>query len=275
MIHDLHSHTVHSDGSLTTEELLSRAIEHEVDVLSITDHDTVNAYRTLPVVPPGVQLIPGIEFSTQWEHLGIHVLGLNIDQGSTAIEEGVRFQSNARFDRARQIGERLEKKGIKGAFEGAARLSATDYIGRPHFARHLVETGRAIDIHDAFKRYMGDGKAGDVRQHWAELAQIIEWIRGANGIAVLAHPLKYKLTRTRLKKLLNGFIEAGGQGMEVISGQQTAQQTAALSQLCAELNLLASCGSDFHMPDRRWAELGSFNPLPGNLTPVWQHFQNL
>jgi len=273
MIYDLHSHTIHSDGSLTTEELLSRAIENDVDVLSITDHDTIDAYRAMPRVPQRIQLVPGIEFSTQWEHIGIHVLGLNIDPGSTAIAEGVRFQSKARIDRARQIAERLEKRGIQGAFDGAAKLSANDYIGRPHFARHLVETGRARDMQDAFKRYMGDGKAGDVQQHWAGLAQIIEWIKGANGIALLAHPLKYKLTRTRLKRLLSCFVEAGGQGMEVISGQQTAQQTTALARLCAELNLLASCGSDFHMPDRRWAELGSFARLPENVTPVWTRFK--
>ena len=119
---------------------------------------------------------------------------------------------------------------------------------------------------------MGDGKVGDVKQHWAELPQIIQWIRGAGGIAVLAHPLKYKLTRTKLKKLIEDFIKAGGQGIEVVSGQQQAQQTADLAQLCEQNKLLASCGSDFHMPGRPWAELGLFASLPANVTPVWERF---
>ena len=124
----------------------------------------------------------------------------------------------------------------------------------------------------AFKKYLGDGKTGDVKQHWADLPQIIEWIRDANGIAVLAHPLKYKLTRTKLKRLVDSFIQAGGQGMEVISGQQSPQHTREMGQLCADRDLLASCGSDFHMPGKVWAELGGFSALPADLTPVWDRF---
>jgi len=146
------------------------------------------------------------------------------------------------------------------------------YIGRPHFAQHLINIGKVDCMHNAFKKYMGDGKAGDVKKHWAELPQIIQWIRDANGIAVLAHPLKYKLTRTRLKRMLDSFIEAGGQGMEVVSGQQIPQQTSDMAQLCVQKNLLASCGSDFHAPGKPWAELGKFAALPGHVTPVWDRF---
>jgi predicted metal-dependent phosphoesterase TrpH len=267
MIFDLHSHTVISDGVLTPGELVARAIEKKVDVLAITDHDTINAYRELPPEPENIKLVAGIEFSTEWENTGIHVLGLNIDLASDAIKTGVRLQTRARLERAEIIGKKLEKHGIQGAFEGAKALSGGAYIGRPHFARHLVNTGRA-----AFKNYLGDGKAGDVRQRWAALPQIVRWIRGAGGIAVLAHPLKYKLTRTKLKRLLVSFIGAGGEGMEVVSGRQQPQQTAGMAQLCEQMSLLASCGSDFHMPDIRWADLGSFPPLPENVTPVWDRF---
>jgi predicted metal-dependent phosphoesterase TrpH len=200
------------------------------------------------------------------------VLGLNIDPRSDAIGAGVRFQSDARMQRARRIGERLEKRGIEGAFEGAATLASGHYIGRPHFAQHVINIGKAKDMNAAFKNYLGDGKAGDVRQHWASLAQIIEWIRGAGGIAVLAHPLKYKLTRTRLRKLLADFVALGGEGLEVVSGQQTPQHTSGMVQVCVEMGLLASCGSDFHMPGKRWAELGSFSSLPPRVTPVWDRF---
>ena len=273
MLYDLHSHTRCSDGSLEPRELLARAVDKGVDVLAITDHDTLDAYQGLVRLEGRPELVVGIEFSTQWEATGIHVLGLDVDPGSEAIHAGVRYQTHARLRRARRIGEILGKKGVPDAFAGASALARGSYIGRPHFARHLVNVGKARSIEDAFRRFVGDGKAGDVKQHWADLPQIVQWIRDANGIPVLAHPLKYKLTRTRLKRLLAAFVAAGGQGIEVISGQQNPQQTASLGRLCKELNLLASCGSDFHAPDVRWAELGAFAPLPAGVTPVWERFR--
>lgn len=272
MIFDLHSHTLLSDGELSPAELIARAAEKQVNVLSITDHDTIDAYAQATGLNGKIELVPGIEFSTQWEKMGVHILGLNIDLDSESIKAGVRFQTEARLERARRIGERLEKKGILNAFDGASGLSKGAYIGRPHFARFLVENGNAKSIKDAFKYFMGDGKVGDVRQHWADLPQIVQWIRDSNGIPVLAHPLKYKLTATRLKRLLTCFIQAGGQGMEVISGQQLPQTTAAMAHLCETMKLLASCGSDFHQPGRPWAELGSFTKLPSRLVPVWERF---
>jgi len=272
MIFDLHSHTSCSDGVLSPQELVSRAIERGVDVLSITDHDTVDAWKSPPAVHDKLTLIPGVEFSTQWVSSGIHIVGLNIDPASDAMEEGVRFQTRARMGRALRISENLEKKGIKGAYEGALKRSVSDYVGRPHFAQYLVDTGRVNSIQAAFKKYLGAGKVGDVKQHWAEMEQVIQWIRDAGGTAVLAHPLQYRFTSTRLKRLLDYFIGAGGQAMEVISGRQEAQQAGFLARLCLEKKLLASCGSDFHRPDTAWAELGSFAPLPAGLKPVWDSF---
>ena len=272
MIFDLHSHTTFSDGVLAPDQLIARALEKGVDALAITDHDTIDAYAGIPRVHDQLKLIAGIELSTQWGTAGIHVLGLNIDLDSDAIVTAARIQSETRLERARRIAENLEKKGIAGAFEGALKLSAGNYIGRPHFAQHLINIGKVDSMHAAFKKYMGDGKAGDVKKHWAELSQIIQWIRDANGIAVLAHPLKYKLTRTRLKRLLDDFIAAGGQGMEVVSGQQTPQHTSDMAQLCEQKKLLASVGSDFHMPGKPWAELGAFAPLPARVVPVWDRF---
>jgi predicted metal-dependent phosphoesterase TrpH len=265
-IFDLHSHTTFSDGVLTPRQLILRAIEKGVDVLAITDHDTLDAYRQTPLIQDGIEL------STQWQTTGIHVLGLNVDLDSEAIINAALSQSSARLERARRISEKLEKKGIKDAFDGASRLSTGGYIGRPHFAQYLINIGKVDSMSAAFKKYMGDGKAGDVKQHWAELAQVIQWIRDANGIAVLAHPLKYKLTRTRLKRLLDCFIQAGGQGMEVISGRQLPQHTRDMARLCEQMKLLASCGSDFHMPGKPWADLGNIPALPSAVTPVWDQF---
>ncbi len=270
---DLHSHTTCSDGELSPAELMARAVEKGVTTLAITDHDTVDAFHDLPEVPSILRLVPGIEFSTTWNTTGIHVLGLDIDPASRAITEGVAFQSGARERRAGEIGRRLEKQGIENAFEGASRYALGGQVGRPHFARHLVETGRVDSMEAAFKRYLGDGKAGDVRESWASLAQVVTWIRDAGGIAVLAHPLAYKLTRTKLKRLLNDFIDAGGEGMEVVSGQQNEQQTRSLGQLCREMGLLGSCGSDFHAPGQGWKELGAVAPLPERVVPVWERFR--
>jgi len=249
-----------------------RAVENDVDVLAITDHDTLDAYRVVPLKQDEIKLVAGIELSTQWEATGIHILGLNVDLKSDAINTAASSQSGARLERARRIGERLEKKGIKDAFDGANKLSTGGYIGRPHFAQHLINIGKVDSMNAAFKKYMGDGKAGDVKQHWADMPQIIQWIRDSGGIAVLAHPLKYKLTRTRLKRMLACFINAGGQGIEVISGKQLPQQTRDVAALCEQSSLLASCGSDFHRPDKHWAELGRFPALPQNVIPVWDRF---
>lgn len=272
MIFDLHSHTNCSDGVLSPHELIARAVEKGVDALSITDHDTLEAYRDLEHWSDKISLIPGIELSTQWQKTGVHILGLNVEIDSAAMNTAVRLQSESRRQRAIQIGERLEKKGLEGVYEGASKLTRGAYVGRPHFARFLVQSGQVESINKAFKNYLGDGKAGDIRHHWADLRQVIEWVRKANGIAVLAHPLKYKLTRTRLKRCLDDFIAAGGQGMEVVSGNQTHQQTSDMARLCEQYGLLASCGSDFHMPGKPWAELGFFAHLPRNVKPVWESF---
>lgn len=269
---DLHTHTLHSDGVLSAQELITRAADNGVDVLAITDHDNTGAYAEIPEMPVSLKLVPGIELSTQWQSVGIHVLGLNIDPHCDAMRAAAKAQCDARLKRAARIAENLSRKGIEDTFEGAMNLAHGRYVGRPHFARYLIETGRVDSMHMAFKKYLGDGKAGDVRKQWAGMPQVVEWIRDAGGVAVLAHPLKYKLTRTRLKRLLNDFIAVGGQGMEVVSGQQTVQQTRDMAQLCEQANLLASCGSDFHAPGTPWAELGRFSPLPDKLTPVWTQF---
>lgn len=272
MIFDLHTHTRCSDGALPPGELLARAIDQGVDVLAVTDHDTLEAYGQLPGDPGPLRLVHGIEFSTEWERTGVHVVGLDFDLHAEAVRAGVDFQTRARLQRAARIAEVLEKRGVPDALDGAAALAEGGYIGRPHFARYLVEIGKARNLQAAFKKYVGDGTAANIRQHWADLPQVVQWIRESGGIAVLAHPLKYKMTRSRLKRLLAAFVRAGGQGLEVVSGQQNPQQTAGLAELCAQMKLLASCGSDFHAPGARWAELGAFAPLPDGVVPVWEHF---
>jgi predicted metal-dependent phosphoesterase TrpH len=272
MVFDLHSHTTFSDGGLSPAELIQRAVDCRVDTLAITDHDTVSAHHALPDYKDTIRIIPGIEYSTRWLSQGIHILGLNIDIESQATRTGVAFQSGARKQRAQRIGEVLEKMGVPDAAAQAQKLAGDGVVCRPHFAQYLVNSGVVGSRQEAFKKYLGDGKAGDVKQHWAEMSQIIAWIREAGGIAVLAHPLKYKLSGMKLKRLLDDFIGAGGEGLEVISGKQLPHYTAELTKLCQQKGLLASCGSDFHAPGLSWAELGSFATLSPNIEPVWSRF---
>lgn len=269
---DLHTHSNCSDGELSPQALIGRAREKGVTALAITDHDTVKAWQDGLQALGGPELIPGVEFSTTWNSLGIHIVGLNVDPWHDALQTGVQFQQMARAQRAKAIAEQLEQLGHSGSLTAATGYAGDAAVGRPHFARFLVETGAVSTIEQAFKRYLGAGKPGDVREHWADLETVVGWICAAGGVAVLAHPLKYRLTRTRLKRLLNAFIAAGGQALEVVSGQQTQFQTQDLAKLAQAHNLAASCGSDFHRPGPTWSELGRFHPLPQTAQPVWDLF---
>ena len=266
---DLHCHTNLSDGSLAPKELIKLAIEREIDVLAITDHDNIDCYSQIAPPTDELTLISGIEFSTTWRNIGVHIVGLNMDLNNAELLKGIEFQTLARQKRAQLIDEKLNKLGIKGSLEGAKRFCSGQQVGRPHFAQYLVEIGAVSNFQQAFKRYLGAGKAGDIKQQWARLGEVINWIRGAGGVAVLAHPTKYKMTRTKLCLLLEDFIELGGEAMEVISGSQTVSETQSMARLCKQYNLLASRGSDFHAPGQPWAALGMASELPADLVPVW------
>ena len=271
MIADLHTHTTASDGILRPDELVSRAKLHGVDLLAITDHDTLAG---LPLaqevaIANDIQLITGIELSCLWQGRGIHIVGLNVDLTNEILLEGVAQQAAVREKRARIISERLEKAGIANAYDGAKAIAGEGEIGRPHFAQYLVKAGAVRSVEQAFKRYLGAGKPGDVKQDWPEIGQAVAWIHAAGGRAVVAHPVKYKLTRTKLRELLTDFKACGGDALEVISGLQTPNITRDMSLMCQQFGLLASCGSDFHSPNAGWQALGGFGKLAPELTPVW------
>jgi predicted metal-dependent phosphoesterase TrpH len=266
---DLHCHSTASDGRLAPADLCLRAADLSVDVLSITDHDTTAAYRNLEM-PAAIKLIHGIEFSTQFRERGIHILGLNVDLDNEALKNGIDAQHAMRVTRAERISEKLEGKGIGNTLPAIQRKNGHSNTGRLHFAWHLVETGRVRDVKEAFKKFLGNGKPCFVKPIWTPMPEIIETITQAGGLAVLAHPAKYNLTRTRLSELLDAFRQAGGQGMEVISGQQTPELTRLLARMSVEKGLLASCGSDFHQPEQPWSELGRFPTLPSECDPVWK-----
>lgn len=272
MLADLHSHTTASDGVLAPGALLALAAERGVTHLAITDHDTVAGVAAAPPTD-GVTLVPGIELSTRWGGTGIHVVGLAIDPDAAELARGICRQQQARRQRAARIAARLQRTGLPDLLPAVAADAGDGSIGRPHFARELVSAGYVKDTRQAFRRYLGPGKAGDVQSEWASLDAVVAWIRSAGGIAVLAHPAHYGLTWTRLRALLGDFRQAGGRGVEVVSGRQDAPLTSRLATLANDAGLLASLGSDFHRPGTPWADLGRCPGLPADCRPVWSAWE--
>ena len=270
---DLHTHTTASDGSLSPSELVSRAKQNNIQCISITDHDSVAAYEALTKIDNhGIDLVPGIELSTTWQGRNIHVLGLNLQLDNPVLLAGIAQQQNARLERACKIAERLKKCGVSDLLEKALKLANGATIGRPHFAQILVDEGAVATHKQAFQKHLGNGKPGDVRQFWASLAEVIKWIRSAGGTAVLAHPAHYNLTWSKLKTLLQDFVSADGQGIEVCNGIQTETLTKKLAEMSLDFSLLASCGSDFHNSNGAWSEVGKYSRLPEKCRPVWEHW---
>lgn len=269
---DLHCHSYFSDGILSPEMLVSRAKEREVDVLALTDHDTIAGLflAQKAAAECGIQLINGIEFSSQWGKGGVHIVGLGFDVESPDLIAAIMAQNASRSGRAEQIAARLAKAGITGSLEGAQALAGNAYVGRPHFAQYLVSIGAVNNINAAFKKYLGTGKPADVKYEWPAMVTIIQWIHAAGGVAVLAHPCKYDLTRTKMCALIKDFAAAGGDALEVVSGMQAHPVTEDLARIAEANGLAASCGSDFHHPNQPWQELGCFPALPETCRPVWE-----
>ena len=271
MIVDLHCHSNCSDGQLSAQELIELAEESSVKVLSITDHDNVDAYKELKDTSTNIKIVPGIEFSSSWNKIGIHVIGLNIDLESKDLKHAIEIQKQSRVDRAKIISKRLEKQGLINGFEKLQLENKQKQIGRPDFAKLLIKEGIVKNWEQAFKKYLGSGKAGDVKSSWLSLPDIIKVILSAGGISILAHPLCYKLTNSKLKRLLIDFKSFGGEGLEVLNGYQNPDKTQYLNDLCSEFNLKASIGSDFHAPTK-WSKLGCDTKNCSVADVVWDYF---
>jgi len=279
---DLHTHSTASDGTLSPSALVERAAAAGVRVLALTDHDTTDglAEARASARSQGVALVPGVEASVTWGGRTVHVVGLHIDPEYPELCQGLSGLVAFRDWRAEEIGRRLAKQGIEGAYSGAKALSNGRFIGRTHFARFLVQQRLAADERDCFKRFLVRGKPGHVSGEWASLASAVGWIRGAGGQAVIAHPARYGLTRTRLLRLLGEFRELGGIGLEVVCGSHSRDDAYNFARHAREQRLLASVGSDFHGPQRSvsghpWIGLGRLPPLPDGCTPIWQYWPAL
>jgi len=271
---DLHCHSHFSDGSLSPTELLSLAHKAGITDLALTDHDTLDGLpeARLAAKQMGINLIDGIELSCTWDKQLIHIVGLNVDTNNRVLKAGVVENKQRRVDRAEAMFEDFEQHDIY------LRESVTDLIGgrgvptRPHFAQVLVDQGYAKDKKQAFKRYLVRGKPGYIPMLWPDVEQIGSWIKAAGGVGVLAHPNRYKFTRTKLSRLLNEMQKAGIQGIEVSTSTTDKQQSAMLADLATQFGLYSSVGSDFHSTDQPWARLGGAADLSKELNPVWDGF---
>ena len=266
---DLHAHSTASDGWLPIQELCDRAAKCGVDLFCVTDHDTLPT-ANLQVTGSAMRVLPGIELSAQWRGRVVHVLGLNLgNRPDGGLASGVAELRQRRDERGQTIGERLRKRGIEDAYEGAKRIAGQGVLGRPHFARFLVETGKARTVDDAFRRWLGDTAMSNSALTWAPVEDAVRWIVEDGGTAVLAHPAKYQFTHSKLRELIECFKEAGGSGLEVACGMQTPATTRQLAELCRRYDMSASAGSDYHGGPQDHARLGQPGPVPEDLTPVW------
>lgn len=269
---DLHCHSHFSDGLLSPSALISKAKIVGIQMLALTDHDTVLGLNELheAAINSAIQLINGIELSARWKKHDIHIIGLKIDPNHPLLKACIQAQDTCRITRAQLIGDCLLNHGIHDAYLKACQLAGHNRVGRPHYAQVLVQEALVKDIQQAFKRYLGRGKSAYVPTEWPEVETIVDTILRVGGVPVLAHPHKYKLTQTKLNALISTFKEAGGIGLEVVSGFMTPSEMIQMASLCNRFDLLASSGSDFHGDQLSRVGLGQQIPLPEMCTPVWK-----
>ena len=272
MIIDLHSHTTISDGTLTPSELLAHAAKQEVGVLALTDHDNVDGLEEAAEAAKqhGIRFIKGVEISAMWKGQTIHVVALNVDPGYQPLQDGLQQICEYRSWRAEEIGRRLAKKRIEGAYEGAKAFAKGSLIARPHFGRFLIAEGYCKDMREVFKKYLVRGRPGYVPGKWAELEDAVNWILGAGGIPIIAHPARYRLTAGRLRALFAEFKELGGLGIEVVSSSHSSDECNTMAKHAIRAGLLASQGSDYHGPENQWVQLGRMPPMPDGCDVVWE-----
>ena len=272
---DLHSHSTHSDGMLTPADLVERAFGQGVRTYALTDHDALSGLAEAREVAEsrGMMFIDGVEVSVSWRDETLHIVGLNIDPSHEDIAEGLTQVRVGRHQRAERIAADLERAGVENALAGAQRYARNpELLSRAHFARYLVERGHAKDTNAAFRRYLTAGNPGYVKHAWPELSQAVDWIMAAGGVAVIAHPGRYKLNNRERETLLGEFRDLGGVGVEVVTGSHTAEQYATWARYAQRFGLHASAGSDFHGPGESHMDLGKLPDLPHGLTPVWAAF---
>ena len=270
---DLHCHSVVSDGTLTPEQLAERAARNGVQLWALTDHDEIGgqARAAAAARAQGMNYLTGVEISITFIGKTVHIVGLGFDPDDAQLRQGLIDTRGGRGQRAHEMSDGLAKVGIKGAYEGALKYAGNhDLISRTHFARFLVETGVCRDTNEVFRKYLTEGKPGFVEHRWASLKDSVSWITRAGGVAVVAHPARYRFSANEEYALFTEFKNHGGQGVEVVTGSHSPAEYLTYADSAREFGLAASRGSDFHSPDESHTDLGTLPLLPSGLTPVWE-----
>ncbi|MCW5671525.1 MAG: PHP domain-containing protein [Hydrogenophaga sp.] len=274
---DLHCHSVISDGTLTPEALAQRAKANGVELWALTDHDELSGQERAIAAAreAGLPYLTGTEISVTFAGITVHIVGLGMDHQHPALLAGLRATRGGREERAREMSDDLARVGIKGVYEGALKyVGNPELISRSHFARYMVEIGVCKETSEVFRKYITEGKPGYVPHRWAALGDAVDWITQSGGVAVIAHPGRYKLTPNEEYALFTEFKAHGGQGVEVMTGAHGQADYAKYAGFCQEFGLAASRGSDFHSPEESHTDLGQLPDLPGSVTPVWALLQS-
>lgn len=269
---DLHSHSRVSDGTLAPAAVVARAHAAGVAMHALTDHDELTGLAEAAAAARklGLIFVPGVEISVSWAGETIHIVGLKVDPLDPTLTAGLARTRAGRGDRAREMGRQLEIAGVPDAYEGALRhVGNPELISRTHFARHIVDAGVCADVSEVFRRFLSEGRPGYVPHRWADLGEAVGWILGAGGVAILAHPGRYRLDEGGLWALMTEFREAGGTAIEVVSGSHTPDQYRRFAAHAREFGFRASRGSDFHGPGESRVDFGELPSLPDAVTPVW------
>jgi 3',5'-nucleoside bisphosphate phosphatase len=274
---DLHTHSLISDGVLAPKDLVQYAASKGIRVLALTDHDDLAGLEEASSAAQdlGIEFIHGVEISVTWRGRTIHIVGLRVDPNYPPLVEGLKTIRAGRHVRAQGIAHSLEEAGISGALEGAYHYAKAGIISRTHFARFLIEKGYAPSMQAVFKRYLVKGKPGYFKHEWADLEKAIGWIKGAGGVAVIAHPGRYDMGRVTLLELFEAFRAAGGEAIEVVTGSHTPDQYTHFAKLAHQFSLCSSVGSDFHGQGASYIDIGRVPLLPEICQPVWHNWPEL
>jgi len=270
---DLHNHSYYSDGVLSPSEVVRLADEADCDLFALTDHDTTNGYAEAQQMADvlSVNLVSGVEISAIWRNMTIHIVGLGIDINNDVLQKGLNYNQRLRKERAEKISLGLKRAGVKDALEKTQDLSKTDMITRTHFAQMLIREGYCKDMKSVFRRFLTGKKPGASRVEWRSFDEVVGWIHSAGGLAVIAHPFRYRMTQTKIKNMLINFKEVSGDGVEVVTATSTDEEITLSNQWAKEYKLLSSCGSDYHGWPNQRTQIGYLRNLPNFDNAIWRY----
>lgn len=271
---DLHNHSYYSDGILSPSEVVRLAKKSGCNVFALTDHDTTNGLDEAQQEANNqqIKLIHGVEISTMWSNMTLHIIGLNIDKDNPTLQAGLSQHQDFRKIRAEKMARSLGGAGVVGAMGKTQALAKTDMLTRTHFAQMLIQEGVCKDMKSVFRRFLTGKKPGSVSGKWAQFDKVIKWIHNAGGVAVLAHPLRYRMTRTKVQRMLSHLSNAGLDGVEVVTAHSTDEEITLMSKWADEYDLLYSRGSDYHGWSNQKIKIGYLKDFPNPDRALWREW---